>query len=115
MEIRQELAAAFVAARTAQRVLHQNDGTMAGVPIQSRNDLTTIPPIFPKLWRRLEEYLRNHNSIAGFKIWLEARDSEKLSTLSDQRTSISFDNVIDVEGNTIKLLYSAEDMVFRPA
>jgi len=31
MEIRRELAAAFVAARDAQRVLHQNDGTTRGV------------------------------------------------------------------------------------
>ncbi len=115
MEIRQELAAAFVAARTAGQVLHQNDATMVGVQIQSRSDLATIPPIFPKLWRRLEEYLRNHNSLIDFKNWLQTRDSEKLSTLSDQRTLISFDNVIDVQGNTVKMLYSAENMVFRPA
>lgn len=115
MEIRNELAAAFKAARDAQRVLHEQDGTMKGVQIQGRGDLAAIPPIYPKLWRRLEEYLRNHSSIAGFKDWLATRDSERLSTLSDQRTLISFDNVVEVEESTVKMLYSAEDMVFRPA
>jgi len=115
MEIRQELAAAFVSARNGQLGLHQNDGTTAGVRIRGRNDLATIPPIYPKLWRRLEEYLRNHTSIADFKTWPRLRGSEKLSTLSDGRTSITFDNVVDVQDDVVKLLYSAEDMVFRPA
>ena len=114
MEIRSELAAAFVAARVAKRVLHQNDATLIGVEIKDRSDLAIIPPIFPKLWRRLEEYFRNHSNLAEFIKWLAARDSEKLSTLSDQRTAISFDNVVEVQGNTIRLLYGAEDMVFRP-
>jgi endonuclease YncB( thermonuclease family) len=115
MEIRQELSAAFVAARTSVRGLHPTDATLAGVRLTSRNDLATVSPIFPKLWRRLEEYLRNHASAAGFKVWLRSRRPERLSTLSDQRTSISFDNVVDEQGDTVKLLYSAEDMVFRPA
>jgi endonuclease YncB( thermonuclease family) len=115
MEIRSELAAAFVAARVAKRALHQNDATLIGVEIKDRSDLAIIPPIFPKLWRRLEEYFRNHSNLADFIDWLAARDSEKLSTLSDQRTAISLDNVVEVQGNTIRLLYSAEDMVFRPS
>lgn len=115
MEIRSELAAAFVAARVAKRALHQNDATLIGVEVKDRSDLAIIPPIFPKLWRRLEEYFRNHSNLADFIKWLAARDSEKLSTLSDQRTAISFVNVVEVQGNTIRLLYSAEDMVFRPS
>ncbi|MDX1947461.1 MAG: hypothetical protein SFU86_18820 [Pirellulaceae bacterium] len=115
MEIREVLSAAFVAARHAGRGLHPSDGTLTGVRLGSRSELATIPPIYPKLWRRLEEYLRNHPSAIGFKQWLESRPSEKLSTLSDQRTSISFDNVVDQQGDSVKLLYSAEDMVFRPA
>jgi len=116
MEIRQELSAAFVVARAAGRGLHPSDGTMTGVALSSRSDLATIPPIYPKLWRRLEEYLRNHPNSIGFKTWLASRRPEKLNTLSDQRTSISFDNVVDEQaGGVIKLLYSPEDMVFRPA
>lgn len=115
MEIRRELAAAFRSARAARLALHQSDGTLTGVRIESRDDLATIPPIYPKLWRRLEEFFRNHDELDGFKEWLAHRDSEKLSTLSDQRTLISFDNVVDVQGSTVKLLYNADDMVFRPA
>jgi hypothetical protein len=115
MEIRRELSTAFLAARTAGLVLHQADGTLNGVVIQQRADLATIAPIFPKLWRRLEEYLRNHQSLAGFKSWLASRDSETLSTITDGRTSISFDNVVDVQGDVVRMLYSPEDMVFRPA
>jgi hypothetical protein len=115
MEIRRELSAAFLAARAAGLILHQDDGSFRGVTIQQRGDLATIPPIFPKLWRRLEEYTRNHQSLAGFKPWLASRDSERLSTISDGRTSIAFDNVVEVQGATVKMLYSPEDMVFRPA
>jgi len=115
MEIRRELAAAFVAARDAQRVLHQNDGTTRGVVIRSRADLATIPPIFPKLWRRLEEYFRRGTSLAGFKDWLAERGNERLSTLSDQRMAISLDNIVAVEGDVVRLLYEANDIIFRPA
>jgi hypothetical protein len=115
MEVRVELNSAFVTARQAQRVLHQDDGTTRGVVIRSRADLATIPPIFPKLWRRLEEYFRNHSSLADFKSWLEDRGAERLSTLSDQRTSISFDDVVDVQGDMVRLLYEANDMIFRPS
>lgn len=115
MEIRRELTSAFLAARSAGLVLHQTDGTLSGVTFRQRADLATIPPIFPKLWRRLEEYMRNNNNLAGFKFWLARRDSEKLTTISDGRTAISFDNVIDVQNDIVKMLYSPEDMVFHPA
>jgi len=115
MEIRQELSNAFLNARSSGLGLHNADASMKGVTLTSRSDLATIPPIYPKLWRRLEEYLRSNSSAAGFKQWLESRMPERLSTLSDQRTSISFDNVIDESGDTVRLLYSAEDMVFRPS
>lgn len=115
MEIRREISIAFLSARVAGLVLHKDDVTLSGANLQQRADLATIPPIFPKLWRRLEEYMRNHHNLADFKSWLASRDSEKLSTISDGRTAISFDNVVDVQGATVKLLYSPEDMVFRPA
>ncbi len=115
MEIRKELTAGFVAARTALRGLHAADATMVGVTLKSRGDLATIPPIYPKLWRRLEEYLRTNPSGTGFKQWLESRMPERLSTLSDQRTFISFDDVVDESGDTVRLLYAADDMIFRPS
>jgi endonuclease YncB( thermonuclease family) len=115
MEIRRELGNAFQSARASGLVLHATDATLSGATIRLRAELSTIPPIFPKLWRRLEEYLRNHIGLSGFKPWLAARDSEKLSTISDGRTSISFDNIVDVQGDTVKLLYVPDDIIFRPA
>jgi endonuclease YncB( thermonuclease family) len=115
MEIRRELAAAYRAAKSAGTGLHPDDATLTGARVISRRDLATIPPIFPKLWRRLEEYFRTHSTLDGFLDWLTRRDSERLNTISDQRTAIAFDNVVAVDGDTVRLLYDADDMIFIPA
>jgi endonuclease YncB( thermonuclease family) len=114
MELREPLTEAFLGARRAQLGIHAMDASLAGVTLNSRADLKTIPPIYPKLWRRLEEYLRNHPNASGFAEFLKNRRKEKLHTLSDSRFNISFDNVVENEGNQVRLLYEPYDMVFKP-
>ncbi len=115
MELREPLSQAFLQAQGAKAGIHEADASTQGVSVTARNDLETIPPIYPKLWRRLEEYTRNHSSAEGFGDFLKRKSMDKLNTVSDSRFNISFDNVVEVEGTHVRLLYAPHDMVFKPA
>jgi hypothetical protein len=84
------------------------DRTMAGVEVRSRADLATIPPIWPKLWRRLDEYLRRANSLAGFMAFLEARN-ERIDVLSLMEER-GLQDVVEVVGNTVCLTEPPENL-----
>lgn len=113
-ELRVELTAAYQTARQQSQGLHQSEASLTGVTFAGRVSLSEMPPIFPKLWRRLEEYSRNHQDLTGFLQFLQTKVTDKLFTLSDGR-HISFDNVVTVAGDQLKLEYEPFDMVFRPA
>jgi hypothetical protein len=50
------------------------DSTEAGVIVNTHADPATIKPIWPKIWRRLDEYPGNQNSLNGFIDWLGDRN-----------------------------------------
>jgi endonuclease YncB( thermonuclease family) len=114
-----EFRAVFVqgvqaAQKTPAKGYWPTEKTNLGVVVNTKADLKTIPPVFPKLWRRLEEYFEDGNSqgLANFKAFLEA-GNERLHTLSDDRF-IGFQEVVEVtSGNKVRLKYKPEDMVFR--
>lgn len=114
-EIRSHLTAAFQQARAARLGLHLRDRTTTGVVIHGRRQLAMIPPIFPKLWRRLDTFFASHDNLAAFKDWLAANphDNEQLSTLSDRRRRIALAEIIAVEADLIRLLYSPDDLLFH--
>lgn len=113
-ELRAELTAAYLVAQQQALGIHQSDASLSGVTFAGRSSLSQMPPIFPKLWRRLEEYSRNHQDLAGFLPFLQTRVVDRLFTVSDGRY-IAFDNVIKVEGEQLRMEYEPFDMVFRPA
>lgn len=84
------------------------DGTNNGVIITDKADLKTIPPIWPKLWRRLEEYFKKNNSLAGFKDFLEQKN-ERLDILSLMEER-GFQDVVEVQGNQVRLLEPPENL-----
>ena len=51
------------------------DATVTGVTINDRASLSTIRPIWPYLWRRLEEYLRSHSNLDDFLARWKRRES----------------------------------------
>jgi hypothetical protein len=114
-EIRCHLTAAFQQARAARVGLHQRDRTTAGVVIHGRQQLAKIPPIFPKLWRRLDSFFASHDSLAEFKDWLAANphDNEQLSILSDRRRRFALEEIIAVQDDQIRLLHTPEDLLFH--
>jgi hypothetical protein len=49
------------------------DATMTEVTVTNEASLSSIRSIWPKLWRRLEEYFPTHQDLDDFMAWLEAR------------------------------------------
>ena len=74
-----------------------------------------MPPIFPKLWRRLDKYSRDsdvtdHDSLSGFKDYLESLREERVFIVSESRVT-GFDDVMQIDGNTVKILFLPEDLI----
>ncbi len=58
-DLREEIAKATVVARTAGLGVWPHDATSTGVDWAGAASLKTMPPIFPKLWRRLQKYTQD--------------------------------------------------------
>jgi hypothetical protein len=111
-ELRNELLVALATARTNSNNGYINlDQSEEGVVYAGPHSLGDLPPIFPKLFRRLDGW--NGETLQGFLVWLAQDDNERVHTLSDDRF-IGFQDVLEVSSDTVRLLYAPEDMVFRP-
>lgn len=110
-ELRVKLTEAFHAALVAGKPYISLDASQTGVTYEGPNALDQLPPIFPKLFRRLDDW--NGQTLDGFLAWLAANDNERVHTLSDGRF-IGFQDTLEVNGNQIRLKYAPDDMVFRP-
>ncbi|MCI0550439.1 MAG: hypothetical protein L0287_05755 [Anaerolineae bacterium] len=84
------------------------DKTQTGVTVNTHADLATIPPTWPKLWRRLDEFLKNHNSLAGFIDFLEARN-ERIDILPIMEER-GLQDIVKVQGNKVRLTESPENV-----
>ncbi|MEW5987292.1 MAG: hypothetical protein AB1791_11700 [Chloroflexota bacterium] len=106
--LREEFNKAIACARLSEVGYWPADKTLTGVIVRNRADLATIPPIWPKLWRRLETYFRNHSSLAGFKEFLAA-ENERLDILSiiEER---GLQDVVEVVGDQVRLTEPPENL-----
>jgi len=114
-ELRDEMVAATAEARTAKRKIWSADRSTKGFPVDIPPDLSELPPIFPKLWRRLQSfYQRPSNRNKGLKAFIRelSRGKDRLFTIPDQR-SIKFATALKAEGDNLKMLYKPEEMVFE--
>ncbi|MFN3682260.1 MAG: hypothetical protein ACK4VP_09495, partial [Nitrospira sp.] len=67
-----------------------------------------IPPIWPKLWRRLEEFLRQNASPKGFIDFLERRNERvDVLPLMEER---GLHDLIEVQGHTVRLFERPEHL-----
>lgn len=106
--LRNEFNIAFSYARANNLGYWPSDNTTAGVTVTSQVDLATINPIWPKLWRRLEEYLHNNNILDGFKDFLEEKNERvDLLTIMEERGLQDF---IEVNGNNVRLTEPPENL-----
>jgi hypothetical protein len=107
-ELRLTLNDAVDEARAAGDGYWPTDATTSGVTLVSRSELSLIAPVWPKLWRRLEEFLRNHQGLNGFLDFI--RDSgERADDLTTFEQS-SLDNFMNVNGNTVRMTVDPRDL-----
>lgn len=107
-ELREAFNEALISAKSSQNGYWPTDATMTGVTVTNSNSLSTISPIWPKLWRRLEEYLRTHDSLGDFLIWLEQkRERVDILPIMEER---GLDDVVNVEGNDVSLTEAPENL-----
>ncbi|MBD2169004.1 thermonuclease family protein [Calothrix membranacea FACHB-236] len=114
-ELRDEMVAVTKEARTANLGIWSGDRSTEGFLVDIPPELSELPPIFPKLWRRLQSfYQRRSNRDKGIKTFVRelSKGKDRLFTIPDQR-SIKFSSALKVDGNKIKMLYKPEDMVFE--
>lgn len=114
-ELRDEMVAVTKEARTANLGIWSEDRSTEGFLLDIPPELSELPPIFPKLWRRLQSfYQRQSNRDKGIKTFVRelSKGKDRLFTIPDQR-SIKFSSTLKVDGNKIKMLYKPEDLVFE--
>jgi hypothetical protein len=84
------------------------DATMGGVTIDNLGSLSTIKPIWPKLWRRLDEYIHIHQNLEDFIIWLEGKE-ERVNILSIMEER-GLEDVVKVQGNHVSLTEEPQNL-----
>lgn len=78
--------------------------------------LDTLPPIFPKLWRRIQEFRRDETlfdpdrPFANFAEWVEIEKPERVAIPTQDRFT-GFDDLIEATEDTVKLTIDPHDMV----
>lgn len=99
--LRNEFTGAFELAREAKRGYWPKDKTLSGVTVTGEASLETIPPIWPKLWRRLETHLRDNASLVGFIDFLEEKNERiDILPLMEER---GLQDIVKVNGNKVRL------------
>ncbi len=112
-DLRDAMTGAAQSARKAKRGVWRDDKTTSGVLAENLASITDQHPILPKLFRRLADYMNDHNeSVASFKTHLQSRP-ENVLQLSTQNFT-HFDTFVDLNGITVKLTVPPEDLGFRP-
>lgn len=114
-ELRDAMVVATEEARAAERGIWSDDRSTDGFQVDIPPDLLELPPIFPKLWRRLQSfYQRRSNRNKGLEVFNQelSRGKDRLFTLPDQR-SIKFSTALKVDGDKLTMLYKPEEMVFE--
>lgn len=106
--LREEFNAAIASAKQDNIGYWPDDKTLEGVEIENRDALASIPPIWPKVWRRLEEFLRNADSLAGFSDFLEQRN-ERLDILSIMEER-GLQDVVEVQDDEVKMTEPPENL-----
>ena len=106
--LREEFNSAIAHARQQGLGYWPHDKTQQGVTIKGHSDLASIPPIWPKLWRRLDEYLKEHNSLTGFIDFLE-ESNERVDILSIMEER-GLQDLVEVQSHLVRLTEPPENL-----
>jgi endonuclease YncB( thermonuclease family) len=114
-DLRAVLTQAATTARQAGSGLWPQDRSQAGLQVTGQAELEQQGVVFPKLFRRLSEFLAQQQpgGLAGLLAWLAASEEQVLDLPAGNFTH--FDNVVAVEGDQVRLLRRPEELVFVSA
>jgi endonuclease YncB( thermonuclease family) len=110
-DLRDEFTKAYRKAKQAKDGYWPEGRTTQAVTVGNKASLEKLPPIWPKLWRRLEEYLRKNNSVAGFWSFLDAKN-ERVDVL-DVMEERGLQDLVEVKGNKVRLVEPPENLRVR--
>jgi endonuclease YncB( thermonuclease family) len=111
-DLRRELTAQVNEARGAGSGIWPDDQTTTGAAITGLDDLENTVVILPKLFRRLVDYLRlGDSSLAGFPAFLD-QAADRFFILSTGHSTTGIDQVVEVDGDTVRMTHPPEDLVF---
>ncbi|MCP9438540.1 MAG: hypothetical protein NNA20_01645 [Nitrospira sp.] len=106
--LREEVSNAIAYAKKKRLGYWPTDKTTIGVTVRTSPDLPTIPPIWPKLWRRLEEFFQRNTSLTGFIDFLERRNERvDVLPLMEER---GLHDLVEVRGHTVRLTERPENI-----
>lgn len=110
-DLRNAITSAVLVARAAGLGIHADDGTTAGVDVTSTTVLTDDVPLFPRLFRRLAEFLEGDPvDLTNFTDFLAAGDTRVIVQSPFGETG--FDNLVEVVGNTVRMTQEPENLLF---
>ena len=112
--LRATLSRAADAARGRKLGIWADDRSQLGLGVTNQPALEKDAVIFPKLFRRLTEFLRQgQGGLANFLPWLADKREQVLDLTDDNFTH--FDNVLAVDNGKIRLKRLPEQLVFVSA
>lgn len=112
-DLRNEFTKALRSAKQARRGYWLTDATKTGVIVNGKASLASIKPIWPKLWRRLEEYFRKSRPLSGFVNWLEVeKKNERIDILSIMEER-GLHDLVKVSGKKVSLKEAPENLRVR--
>ena len=116
LALRNAMTTAVQQARQSGFGLWARDRTTSGLAADTQAKLETNGVIFPKLFRRLTDYLaETGGGLGGFTAWLAAK-GERVQNINPNSSTFTnntgFDNMVKVTGNKVKLTQKPELLVF---
>jgi hypothetical protein len=110
-DLRESLAGAAGTARSKKRGVWQVDRSTKGLSVTDQAGLEANGFVFPKLYRRLTDFLaETTGNLADFEAWLKSKSEQVLDL--ERMNFTHFDNLVSVKGKTIKLTRTPEHLVF---
>src|SRR3954452_1950464 len=114
VDLRDAFTAATATAREKKLGIWADDRSVSGIAIGDQPTLERDAVVFPKLFRRLTEYLKEHpGDAAGFVTWLADKREQVLDLTTHNFTH--FDNVVEEKGGAVRLLRRPQELVFVSA
>jgi hypothetical protein len=102
---------ALAKAKSARVGYWPKDRTIRGATVSSAADLATMPPIWPKLWRRLQAFLRTKKPLSRFIAFL--KDRNERVDIPSKMDEVGLQDLVEVKGDVVRLLQPSENLRVR--